>query len=68
MVAPSQRRFAPFVQVGKDRSGFGLGLAIAKQAIEAHQGRILVKNHPGEHCVFALDWPTNTKATAPAAG
>jgi hypothetical protein len=49
--------FDPFVQVGKDRSGFGLGLAIARQAVEAHGGELRVHNLPGKGCVFILDLP-----------
>jgi signal transduction histidine kinase len=49
--------FDPFVQAGSDRSGFGLGLAIAKQAAEAHRGSLRVVNLPGKGCVFALDLP-----------
>jgi hypothetical protein len=49
--------FDPFVQVGKDRSGFGLGLAIAKQAVDAHGGELRVHNLPGKGCVFVLDLP-----------
>jgi signal transduction histidine kinase len=52
-----QSLFNPFVQVGKDRSGFGLGLAIAKQAVEAHKGELRVHNLPGKGCVFVLDLP-----------
>jgi signal transduction histidine kinase len=52
-----ERMFAPFVQVGSDRSGFGLGLAIAKQAIEAHGGTLHAANHPGEGCTFSIDLP-----------
>lgn len=47
--------FNPFVQGGSDRTGFGLGLAIAKQAAEAHSGAIRVHNLPGKGCVFTLD-------------
>jgi hypothetical protein len=54
-----QSLFDPFVQVGKDRSGFGLGLAIAKQAAEAHGGELRVHNLPGKGCVFVLDIPTD---------
>jgi signal transduction histidine kinase len=49
--------FDPFVQASADRSGFGLGLAIAKQAAEAHRGSLRVVNLPGKGCVFALDLP-----------
>jgi signal transduction histidine kinase len=44
--------------MGQDRSGFGLGLAIAKQAVEAHGGELRVHNLPGRGCVFVLDMPT----------
>jgi hypothetical protein len=53
-----QQLFNPFVQVGQDRSGFGLGLAIAKQVAEAHEGELRVHNLPGQGCVFVLDLPT----------
>jgi signal transduction histidine kinase len=49
--------FAPFVQVGDDRTGFGLGLAIAKQAAVAHGGTITHRNNPPRGCVFALTLP-----------
>jgi hypothetical protein len=52
-----QKLFDPFVQAGQDRSGFGLGLAIAKQAVEAHDGSIRVHDLPGRGCVFVLDLP-----------
>lgn len=46
--------FHAFSQFGEDRSGFGLGLAIAKQAIEAQGGSIAVRDLPGKGCVFSL--------------
>jgi signal transduction histidine kinase len=49
--------FEPFVQRGEDRTGFGLGLAIVKQALEAHGGRVSVRNVAGKGCVFVLDLP-----------
>jgi signal transduction histidine kinase len=52
-----QKLFDPFVQVGLDRSGFGLGLAIAKQATEAHGGQLRVHDLPSKGCVFVLDLP-----------
>ncbi len=52
-----ERLFNPFVQAGADRTGFGLGLAIAKQAADAHHGAIRVHDVPGRGCVFVLDLP-----------
>ncbi len=49
--------FDPFVQVGQDRSGFGLGLAIARQVAIAHDGQVRVHNLPQRGCVFVLDLP-----------
>lgn len=52
-----QKLFDPYVQAGHDRSGFGLGLAIAKQATEAHGGQLRVHDLPTKGCVFVLDLP-----------
>ncbi len=49
--------FSPTVQKGDDRSGFGLGLSIARQAVEAHGGRIDVRDRPGSGCVFSIELP-----------
>jgi signal transduction histidine kinase len=49
--------FEPFVQRSENRTGFGLGLAIVKQALEAHGGRVSVRNVPGKGCVFSLELP-----------
>jgi signal transduction histidine kinase len=42
---------------GTDRSGLGLGLSIARDAVRAHQGDIYVRNMPGTGCVFSIDLP-----------
>ena len=42
---------------GRDRSGLGLGLSIARQAVRAHGGDITVCNMPGKGCVFTIDVP-----------
>ena len=55
--------FTPFVQLGEDRSGFGLGLSIAKHAAEAHGGRIQVQDLPGKGCIFALELPPIPSST-----
>jgi signal transduction histidine kinase len=49
--------FEPFVQRSENRTGFGLGLAIVKQALEAHGGRVSVRNLAGKGCVFSLVLP-----------
>jgi signal transduction histidine kinase len=53
----SEELFAPLVQKNMDRSGVGLGLAIARQAVEAHRGTIAVRNEPGVGCVFTIELP-----------
>jgi len=42
---------------GIDRSGLGLGLFIARQAVRAHGGEITIRNMPGRGCIFAIDVP-----------
>jgi signal transduction histidine kinase len=49
--------FTPFIQAGHDRRGFGLGLAIAKHAVEQHGGAIQVHNLNGKGCVFLISLP-----------
>ena len=57
-----ERAFAPFVRLDHREGGFGLGLAIAKQAVEAHGGSIRVQNLPGKGCIFVLDLPVASEA------
>jgi len=54
--------FRPLVQRGTDRRGFGLGLAIALQAAQAHGGTIRVEDRPGSGCVFVLDLPLSDRS------
>lgn len=50
--------FRPYShRVGKDRTGLGLGLAIAREAVHAHDGEIRVRNLPGKGCVFTIEVP-----------
>ncbi|MFL5293848.1 MAG: sensor histidine kinase [Myxococcales bacterium] len=49
--------FAPFRQMGPDRSGLGLGLTLAREIVDGHRGTISVKNHPGRGCVFTIELP-----------
>jgi signal transduction histidine kinase len=53
----AQRLFTPFVQSGSDRSGLGLGLAIARRSVEASGGRLSVRDLPGKGCVFTIELP-----------
>jgi signal transduction histidine kinase len=50
--------FTPLVQRGDNRTGFGLGLGIALQAAEAHNGTIKVRDMPGKGCAFIVDLPS----------
>jgi signal transduction histidine kinase len=49
--------FRPFTQADRDRSGLGLGLAIAKQGVEAEGGTLSVRDVPGQGCVFTISLP-----------
>lgn len=42
---------------GRDRSGLGLGLSIARKAARAEGGDIHIRNLPGQGCVFCIDLP-----------
>ncbi len=60
----AEKLFAPHVQVGTDKSGFGLGLAIAKLAATAHDGEIRVHDLPSRGCVFVIDLPDSAPPCA----
>jgi signal transduction histidine kinase len=51
--------FTPFVRLDERQGGFGLGLAIAKQAVDAHGGTIRVQNLPDKGCIFVLELPVS---------
>jgi len=52
--------FQPFMQVGDDKSGLGLGLSIARRNIEADGGLLSVRDVPGSGCVFTIELPRKT--------
>ena len=57
--------FAPFGdRRGKDRTGLGLGLSIARNAMRAQGGDVTVRNIPGSGCIFTIQVPL-VKAALP---
>jgi signal transduction histidine kinase len=52
-----QSLLIPFTQQGDDRRGLGLGLPIAREAIEAQGGHLTITSLPGKGCVFRLELP-----------
>lgn len=54
------RIFQPFVQIGDDKSGLGLGLSIARRNVEADGGVLYVRDLPGTGCVFTIKLPLRT--------
>jgi two-component system OmpR family sensor kinase len=56
-----QRVFDSFVQLestGANKTGFGLGLAIVRRAIEWHSGRVFVAKSPLGGARISAVWPT----------
>jgi len=49
--------FRAYTQRGKDRSGVGLGLMIARRGAEAHGGSVYARDLPGTGCVFTVELP-----------
>jgi len=55
-----EQMFQPFAQLGSDRSGLGLGLAICRNSVEASGGILSVRDLPGTGCVFTIDLPRHS--------
>jgi signal transduction histidine kinase len=53
----AERMFVPFTQNGQDRSGLGLGLSVARRAVESNDGILSVRDVPGTGCVFTISLP-----------
>jgi len=63
----SRDPFRPFGdQRGRDRTGLGLGLSIARRTIRAHGGDIHIRNLPGRGCVFVADIALAAREGPPA--
>jgi signal transduction histidine kinase len=56
--------FGMFEQRGTDRSGLGVGLAIARAGVEVNGGEIRVRDLPGRGCIFTIDLPRLAAKTA----
>jgi NtrC-family two-component system sensor histidine kinase KinB len=55
------RVFEPFVQVGGKTGGAGLGLAMCREIIEQHEGRIDVASEPGQGTRFTVRLPVQAR-------
>ncbi|MET1079443.1 MAG: KinB sensor domain-containing domain [Pseudomonas sp.] len=51
------RIFEPFVQIGRKKGGAGLGLALCKEIVQLHGGRISVYSRPGQGSQFYMALP-----------
>jgi signal transduction histidine kinase len=49
--------FKVFEQRSNDRTGLGLGLAIAREGVKANGGKITARNRPGQGCTFTISLP-----------
>lgn len=63
-LADQQRVFERFERAVSDRhyGGLGLGLWIARQAVEAHRGTIRLESKPGEGTTFIVELPRRRPA------
>jgi signal transduction histidine kinase len=55
-----QRMFAPMSKRRGDKTQTGMGLAIAKESVEADGGVLTVRNLPGTGCVFTISLARHT--------
>lgn len=51
------RIFEPFVQIGKKTGGAGLGLALCKEIVQLHGGRLNLYSRPGQGSQFYMALP-----------
>ncbi|MET0383910.1 MAG: HAMP domain-containing sensor histidine kinase [Burkholderiaceae bacterium] len=53
----AESMFTPFSRRSGDRSGLGLGLAIARDGVESNFGTLTVRDVPATGCVFTIPLP-----------
>ena len=58
----TEELFRPFAQMSPNREGLGLGLSISRKGIEAHGGKVGVRDLPGQGCIFTIDLPRHAAA------
>ena len=57
--AEQQRIFEPGVRLSSERSGSGLGLAVARAVVEAHGGKLIVESVVGRGATFTIALPVS---------
>jgi signal transduction histidine kinase len=64
-----ERVFEPYVRLGQDGAGIGLGLATVRKLCVAHGGRVGLRSEVGQGSVFWFElpspWEVNASASAP---
>ena len=61
----AEQLFEPFSR-GSNRTGLGLGLGIALNAVRANAGDLTVRDVPGKGCVFTIELPRHAASTLEA--